>query len=256
MHELANLQHAFAEVLKGGEASEALLQTLAQGEALPPQARLGLYRNSVTGVLTHTLSEQYSVCERLVGEVFFAGMAAYYIRQTASNSPDLNDYGAGFADFIAGFEHAQGLPYLADVARLEWAWQRAYFGPVEAQDVASIIASNLEANQVGVKLQLDASSSLISSNYPILAIWQSNQPGAAEPPIRLDQGGDKLLVGRFKGEQQIVSVSEANWQLLSLMQQGVSLAELAACWQGSEQAFTESLKQVLLNWWVVTPELE
>ena len=55
------------------------------------------YQGSVKGKLIRCLQEIYPVCERLVGEPFFAAMASRYASEHASTSPDLGDCGAGTA---------------------------------------------------------------------------------------------------------------------------------------------------------------
>ena len=45
--------------------------------------------------------------------------------------PVLAEYGAGFPDFVADYEPARGLPYLADVARLDWALNVAFHSPMD-----------------------------------------------------------------------------------------------------------------------------
>ncbi|MCP9884643.1 putative DNA-binding domain-containing protein [Synechococcus sp. ATX 2A4] len=43
------------------------------------------------------------VCERLVGEPFFAAMAGRYATEHASTSPDLGDYGGELPAFLRAF---------------------------------------------------------------------------------------------------------------------------------------------------------
>ncbi len=62
----------------------------------------------------------YPVCCQLVGEIFFNATALSFINQCPCLSPDLGDYGKQFPDFIANFEPVKHLPYLSDVAHLEW----------------------------------------------------------------------------------------------------------------------------------------
>ena len=57
----------------------------------------------------------------MVGDDFFAGMARPFIAGSPPAGPVLSEYGTGFADFVARWPAAVGLPYLADVARLEVA---------------------------------------------------------------------------------------------------------------------------------------
>ena len=68
------------------------------------------------------------------------GIAAWIVAQP-SPSGDLNDYGGAFADFLAAYPHAVELPYLADVARLEWLVQAVYYaadaGPADLSALAA-----------------------------------------------------------------------------------------------------------------------
>lgn len=108
--------------------------------ALNP-AGLAVYRNNYRVGLIDTLAFIYPVCRQLVGEDFFSGLARAFIGGHPSHSGNLHLYGAGFGDFIAGFEHARELPYLADVARLEWRVHRAYY----AADAAPVDSAALAA---------------------------------------------------------------------------------------------------------------
>ena len=60
------------------------------------------------------------VC-RLVDHPFFAYAAHEFLRDHPPRSRCLAEYGGGFPDFLAAFEPCSSLPYLADVARFEWA---------------------------------------------------------------------------------------------------------------------------------------
>ena len=44
---------------------------------------------------------------------FFRAMARFHVRATPPTSPLLFEYGRGFPAFIEGYEHAQGMPWLA-----------------------------------------------------------------------------------------------------------------------------------------------
>jgi hypothetical protein len=109
--------------LLGGD--EAPARTRIRGDGLEPAARLAIYRHHVVTTLTAALQAAFPVVCRLVDERFFAYAAARYIQVEPPSGPCLFEYGAGFADFLAEFPACRALPYLADVARLEWAMQRA-----------------------------------------------------------------------------------------------------------------------------------
>src|SRR5439155_26661008 len=99
----------------------AALVPTTRGDGLDPAARLRIHRNHAFATLGAVLEGTFPVVCRLVDKRFFAYAAHEYLREHPPHSRCLVEYGAGFPDFLAGFEPCKKLPYLADVARFEWA---------------------------------------------------------------------------------------------------------------------------------------
>ena len=103
--------------------------------------RYNVYRNNVTVSLIDTLAGVYPAVQRITGVEFFRAMARFHIRETPPTSPLLFEYGRDFPAFIERYEYAQGMPWLADTARIERAWLDAYHeadaAPLTASDLAS-----------------------------------------------------------------------------------------------------------------------
>ena len=152
----------------------------------PVADRLNVYRNTVQGSLTEALAATFPVVRRIVGEEFFAGFARRFISIHPPRRPQLSTYGADFAEFIASAEVNQQLPYLADVARLEWARNESYFAAdaplLDAQRLA-IDAEQLE----DTTLRLHPAARCVVSRFPILRIWDVNQQTVVDVPI-VDMG--------------------------------------------------------------------
>ena len=149
---------------------------------------LAVYRNNyrvgLIGVLVHT----YPVLEQLVGNDFLTGLAREYVKREPLRSGNVHHYGASFGDFLDGFEPARALPYLADVARVEWSAHRAYY----AEDAEPLSPETLtEDPSASPPLHFDPSVSLVRSPWPVVATWQAHQPGSPEDfYIDLGQGGE------------------------------------------------------------------
>ena len=156
--------------LLGGDDSCAA--ALVAPDGLAPEARLAIYRHHVLSSLTAVLADTFPVVRRLVDPRFFAYAADVFIRRHPPNGPCLFEYGAGFADFLADFPPCRDLPYLPDVARLEWALEAAYHGE-------------------------DTAPHHLQSPYPIDTIWHANQPGAdPDTVVHLDTGPVRLEIRR------------------------------------------------------------
>ncbi|MGA8863268.1 MAG: DNA-binding domain-containing protein [Gallionella sp.] len=209
-------------------------------------AAIGIYRNNYRGNLRDALAGAYPVIEQLVGRDFFRYMTRQFIGQHPSRSGNLHHYGAEMADFIESFEPARELPYLRDVAALEWACHRAYFAD-DAPALDIVRLGRIPPEQYpDLILHTHPSSDLVLSRYPIATIWQAHQPGASDDfRIDLDSGASIALVSR-KDDVVIVnnlSATDADW--LRGLQHGATLGQATAATLERHPDF--DLQAALLN---------
>src|SRR5689334_19210941 len=104
----------------------AVLEHIVAPRRLDAAGALGIYRNNVFGNYRKALCDDYPAILAIVGEGFFDAACAAYVRAYPSLSGDLNAFGAAFGAFLEQWPPAGQLPYLPDVARLEWAIQVAF----------------------------------------------------------------------------------------------------------------------------------
>ncbi len=95
--------------------------------------------------LIDALRTKFPATERIVGEEFFRAMARVFVIAHPPRSKILHTYGDDFGDFIAAFEPAAELAYLADVARLEAARTRAY----HAADATPLTPADFARHRAG-----------------------------------------------------------------------------------------------------------
>ena len=184
------------------------------------------YRATACANLHNSLRGVYPVVERLVGRGFFTFMAHAYIGQVRSTSGDLNLYGKEFPTFMSSFRPVEPLPYLADVASLEWALHESYV----AADACSLsplhLATVVEEDHGRLRCRLHPAVRLLRSTYPVLSIWEMNQPSQlGVPSVDLRLGGDHLLIRRTATGMAIDRVSAIDWRFLSLLAQGMCLGD-------------------------------
>ena len=108
-----------------------------------------------------------------MGEDFFAAAAQRFIVASPPRAADLNQYGEGFADFLASFEAAASVPYLPDVARLEWAVNRALHAPPAPPLTPEALRAVPAEQQADLRFVAHPTLSLLSLDYPARAIWEA-----------------------------------------------------------------------------------
>jgi hypothetical protein len=196
--------------------------------------RLNIYRNTfVTGV-TKALRLTYPAVHRLVGADFFEGAAGLFIAQHPPRAAYLDQYGAEFPEFLRNFQPAATLPYLADVARLEWAVSRA----IHAADAAPLDLSRLAAlspqDQGRVCFVPHPSVALLYADYPVDAIWRGvlDADDAALAGVDLDAGAVRLLVERRDTGVDVSRLDEAACCFAVALCDGWSVEEALAAAAG------------------------
>jgi len=229
MPSLPELQAAFARAMMERHESAVLAEWIVAGPGLDAEARIGTYRNSVFSNYRATLREVYPVVLALVGESFFNGAADTYASNYPSRSGDLNDFGGEFGAFLAGWPPAAQLAYLPDVARLEWAMECVFHAadaaPLDLQALAAVPEEELPA----LRFELHPASRIVHSPYPILRIWQVNQPGfSGDQTVHLHGGGDALLVIRRSETVELERLSSGDVVLLRALAADLTLAQAHA----------------------------
>jgi hypothetical protein len=216
------MQPAFAAALL--DAEHAVPPGLL---AADPAERFAVYRNNVVSGLGRALATGFPAVEAIVGAEFFAAMAAIFVRVSPPASPVLLDYGAALPDFLNSFAPAAELPYLADVARLELAYTRA-FHATDAEPLPADTLGQLTADHIGaLRVNLHPSLQILRAAYPAATIWAMNTGRLPLAEIT-DWSAQDILVLRPQYSVDVITLSPGEAAFLTALQAGSTLGEAAA----------------------------
>ena len=205
--------------------AEAVLHYIARGK-FSPGRHLQVYRNNVFTSLTEALRAVYPVVERLVGEDFFTFAAHEYIRQFPPRGGNLHEFGGEFPDFLGEFEPAAQLVYLPDTARLEWTYHEVYHALDGKALALESFVSIPPAQYATLRFSLQPHARLIVSDYPILRIWQVNQPGyQGDDRVDLAKGGVRVQILRRNLEIELYALDIGEYELLKCLQENATFAQ-------------------------------
>jgi hypothetical protein len=193
-----------------------------------PAARLAVYRNNVVCSLIDALADTFPVVQQLVGPDFFCAMAGVFVRQAPPKSRVLAHYGQAFPAFLARFEPAQTLPYLADVARLEMARVVAYHaadvpGPTD-EAVSLALASGDRTGEL--QLSLHPSLTTLVSNHAVVSLWAAHQTEAEMEGVVIDEP-EGAIVLRAGLDVLVLLAPPGSVAFIQALQQGQNLGEAA-----------------------------
>ena len=244
MPALRELQRDFAQALiSPHDAAFAWCLSGAYG----PE-RFQLYRLTIAGILGKALESVYPVCARLVGTRCFDGLARHYLRDAPSQSGDLHELGETFADFLAETPLVAELPYLPEVARLEWMYHRVF----HAADSPALDTQRLNeidpAEYGALCFKLTSACRLLSASFPIHRIWAANQPDQ-DGALEIAQEDTWLLMQRRADAIELLPLERGEYVFLHSLQAGKPLAAAMAAALEADSAFNpnETLPRMVMR---------
>lgn len=197
MPSLLELQRAFGAELLGAGG--------------PP--RMSVYRGNAFGNWSAALAGAYPIVQRIVGADFFRLLARDYAIAHPSTSGDLHAYGARLAEFLDAYQGTLDLPYLPDVARMEWLAHVAYY----AADPAPFDFSR------PTEARLAPSCGLLVSGWPLARIWAAHQADGDPSSVDLHAGPDRILVHRPGWRVEVRLLAPGGYRFLERLGAGAAL---------------------------------
>lgn len=230
MPRLHDVQRAMRDALLRDEP--AVLAPWVEPDGLSAEARLAIYRNNFLSAATRALRMAFPAIDALVGAPFFDAAAAAYVRLDPPRSGWFEEYGAGFAAFLADFPPAAGVSYLPGVARLEWAVACALRASHMAAMPLTRLAALAQADHADLRFRCHPSLGLLRADHPVDDIWRATLAGtdAALAAVDADGGGVALAVQRRGDGVAIDRLDPASWTVLAALRAGRTVgAALASC---------------------------
>lgn len=230
MSSLGDLQKTFHDCIRDRDM-QALESFVVSTDEIPAAKRLDVYRGNVYVLLQEVLAETFARVHALVGEGCFKALAYRFISEQPPKSGCLLEYGQEFAGFLEKIPQLENYPYLADVTRLEWILNEAYY----AEDAPKVLPANLQeidAEQITLlQAKFPPATYFLQSKFPLRSIWELAS-GEREDTVNLGAGGDQVLVIRPEWETRVYWLAPAAYEFLQVLYAGNTF----------EQAYTQASK--------------
>ena len=176
-------------------------------DAATQQAQgLQAYRANAMSVAERALACAYPTLVELLSEVSFAALARVFWSRHAPSDGDMALFGEQLAEFIEHDNLLASEPYLADVARLEWAVHRCGFA-ADAPNQVSGLQLLGDASGPSCCLLLRPGTVLCPSDWPVVSIWQAHR--------RADAGRlDGIALALRPGQAESALVVRDGWRVV------------------------------------------
>lgn len=222
-----------------------------------PERALKIYQQNLQMTAARSLSISYPVLQQMVGEQAIFVLAQRLLAWEKPASGDWADWGSQLGQVIENSELAIEHPYLADIARLEWALQVAGRSSPNAFDRTSLqLLTDVDPEHIVIKLQ--PSVEAIESPFPVQQMWQLHRD--AQTHQYLSEGLEIIMQQREHMHYAVVyqhhnkpnadAIDTQQYSWLQGIQQGMHLAALLDAYPGID--FAQWLSQAIEHQWIET----
>ena len=187
-----------------------------------------VYRNTWRKALRDALKGNYPVVAALIGEDAFHRLASDHIANTAAPSPIMATYGEGLDQTIGASPLQAPLPYLADMARLEWlvaqARNAAGAEPIDPRFFATLAPEQAES----LTLKTVPAAHLARFETPVVTIWHAHQGPDRPASLSPHWNSEQALIVRQGSRITVNLVDDATFAFAAALMRGETLGQVAA----------------------------
>jgi hypothetical protein len=263
VNSLAQLQAYFAKqfVLKVTDSSDnqkptatlnpldSLTNLLVESHFTPEQL-INIYRNNFVISLRELLENLFPVTQALVGSEYFTHTSRQFINNCPLKEPHLNHYGSYFVSFIEELKALEHMPFVAQMAHLEWHLDRIshiYYQP--NFDFDGLTQIN-EDQYLNIHFHLAETCYLQTSSMDLIALHKdfsepqnTSQQGETKEP-NYQQQSYILVLQNHQGESALMPTSQQHFAWLTGLKNGLTLAQLCTI----ENTDITSLMSQITDW--------
>lgn len=242
---LRELQLRFAAALApgAGPIDPTLLDLIREGGGLDPPRRIEIYAEMYRARLVDVLREDFPRTAAAVGDEAFRALACRYLTRHPSEHPSVRHVGGRLAAFVAGEPSLP--PWLADLARLEWArvevFDAADAEPLRLEDLHALPPADWPA----LRFRPIPACAVVESAWPIHEIWTvagtSDLSHVTPTPA-------VVRVWREGFEVSHAAMGQTERRVFPMLQRGESFAALCSAADGDGDAAAREIGALLLRW--------
>ncbi len=221
---LHSYQHKFKEAVLSNDFDEIKDFLLLEDNGVDQTKRFSIYRNTIFVSLIETLKAAFPTVVRLVGVENFTVLARGFIQQSLPQLAYLSSYGGKFPKFLTTLDHVvDDIPYLSDVASLDWVRQKAYF----AEDSSILEYDKIKTLKPEILfssvIMLNPSVELFQTNFPVSHLLKTKEIHIKD----LSPEPEYILTYRMENDENIQSIQleEATFHFLSQLKSGETLGD-------------------------------
>jgi hypothetical protein len=224
---LAEIQRSMAARILGRE-DPSVHRWIEVPAGVDAALRLAVHTQGYPARVMESLREAFPATANILGEGSFAALVERYAEQIPAELRNLNCVGAVLPAFLSSDRLERDLPFLPDLARLEWAVLECFHSEVADPFDASCCTGWSDDEWMGARIGFQPGMALVRSAWPLRELRESRHLDRSAIDIDLVDRPDRVLVYRAGFEVVAESVDEHEAAAIEHLRAGQRLGEVTA----------------------------
>jgi len=237
---LAELQRAVAAHILTGEGP-SVDDWIRAPAGVDVAARLAVHTHGYPARVTESLREAFPATANILGEGSFAALAARYLAHIPAELRNLNDIGAALPAFLRSDGLRDDLPFLPDLAELEWAVTVCFHAKLATAFDASVCSGWRMEDWERTRIEFQPGLALVRSPWPLRELRETRHSERSQIDVDLVDRPDRVLVRRRGFEVVVESIGEVEAEAIERLRAGGPLGDtitrLAGAGVGAQTVF-------------------
>jgi hypothetical protein len=225
---LRDVQRWLATVILTADAEAAGAGPVAAPPRGTVSERLHAYVDGYPARVREALLEAFPAVAHLVGNAAFADLALRYVPSAPAGVYSLGDVGRALPDFLADDRLAADLPFLPDLARLEWAVQRAFHARLDPPFDPATVASWTPDEWAAARLRFQRGTACVASRWPIRTLWTARTTPRGDIDVCVEDRPETVVVHRVEYRVACDPVDADEAAVLTRLLAGATLGDATA----------------------------
>lgn len=230
-----------------GEAPVRDTAALVKGGALSPDERVNVYAEMYWLRLRDVLREEFSLVRAVLGDDDFDVLAAKYVRAHPSTHPSLNWLGQHLPEFLRAHP-VEGVPWLGELAELEWARSQSFLAPDSAVAAPADLARVTPETAEAARFSLTPSVRVLRHGQDVRPLFRAVSDGQPWQAVAVTATPTALVVFRQGFTVFHDAVDEAEARALELAATGASLPSLCEAFADFGDEAAPRAFQAIASW--------
>ncbi len=214
-----------ARILGGGNSSQ-LDEWISLPQGADPSVRLAIHQTGYPARITSSLAEAFPAVANILGDGSLAKLTNRFIESGRFSERNLNRIGRSLPKFLAGDSLTRDVPFLPDLAALEWASYECFHSETSPEfDPGTISAYSLD-DWVRTRIVFRSGTAVVTSRWPIHELWTTRDRDRSTIDVDLTDRPEQVLVYRVGFAVEVQPIDPLEAHALERLLEGVALGDV------------------------------